>query len=57
MAKIKIPLIIYISAIFYFVFSEGTYFLVKNHLEYGEFYIDKYQKSVQYFILFFLTHE
>jgi len=52
MAKIKTPWIIYISAILYYVFSESTYFLIKDKSELIAFYIGKYQTSVQYFILF-----
>ena len=53
MAKInKTPSIIYVLATICFIFSEGTFHLVKGKSEFLEFYIGKYQTSSQYFVLF-----
>ncbi|WP_010134097.1 phosphatidate cytidylyltransferase [Ochrovirga pacifica] len=51
MAKISSPLL-YALASVYFLFSEGTLYLVQGKSAFLEFYIQKYQHSAQYFILF-----
>lgn len=51
MAKINSPLL-YVLASVYFLFSEGSLCLVKGKSDFLEFYLEKYQHSTQYFILF-----
>lgn len=51
MAKLNSPLL-YVLASICFLFSEGSLFLMRGKLDLIAFYIEKYQSSAQYFILF-----
>lgn len=51
MAKLNTPLL-YVLASICFLFSEGSLYLMKGKLDFIAFYIEKYQGSAQYFLLF-----